>query len=418
MKTKESGKFPLIIKAGSVRVPVYRTASRGRPLFQVSDYSGGRRRLRSFADLGVARAEAERIANRLAAGEVVAAGLGAADRASLGRALELLRPTGVALEIACATFSEAHRLLGGNRVLEAARDYARRHPAKLPKKPVDEAVNQYVEAKQADGVGDRYLDDIRSRLGALTRTFDCELSAVTGDRVDEWLRGLQLGPQSRLNYLRVVATFLAFCEKRGWLPRGWSADELGRVARPKVRRDRAIEIWTPEEAGRLLAAASPDFVPVLALCMFSGLRSAEAQRLHWEDVHVAEGFVEISGAKSKTGARRLAPIPPNLAAWLAPCAGRTGPVWGGSHDVFYQTQEATAKAAGLIWKANACRHSFCSYRLAAIGDAPRVALETGHSVAVLFRHYRELVRPGEAARYFAIVPARLANSLPAKAKGV
>jgi hypothetical protein len=32
------------------------------------------------------------------------------------------------------------------------------------------------------------------------------------------------------------------------------------------------------------------------------------------------------------------------------------------------------------------------------------ALEAGHDQAILFRHYRELVKPKDATRYFAIRP--------------
>ena len=35
----------------------------------------------------------------------------------------------------------------------------------------------------------------------------------------------------------------------------------------------------------------------------------------------------------------------------------------------------------------------------------QVALESGHDQAVLFAHYRELVRPKDAERYFSIRPA-------------
>ena len=51
------------------------------------------------------------------------------------------------------------------------------------------------------------------------------------------------------------------------------------------------------------------------------------------------------------------------------------------------------------------RHSFVSYRLAATQNAPQTALESGHDQAVLFKHYRELVRPKDAERFFSIRPA-------------
>jgi hypothetical protein len=66
------------------------------------------------------------------------------------------------------------------------------------------------------------------------------------------------------------------------------------------------------------------------------------------------------------------------------------------------------KAATIAeWPHNALRHSFASYRLAATQDAPRVALELGHSGSpqLVFSHYREVVTPEDAERYWQIRPA-------------
>jgi hypothetical protein len=50
---------------------------------------------------------------------------------------------------------------------------------------------------------------------------------------------------------------------------------------------------------------------------------------------------------------------------------------------------------------------FVSYRLASTHNAPQTALESGHDQAILFAHYRELVRPKDAERFFSIrVPCR------------
>jgi hypothetical protein len=69
----------------------------------------------------------------------------------------------------------------------------------------------------------------------------------------------------------------------------------------------------------------------------------------------------------------------------------------------------TVKGAEVPWKHNALRHSFCSYRLAGIQNAAQVALEAGNSPAMVFRHYRELVRPEAAKTWFAITPETPAN---------
>ena len=76
-------------------------------------------------------------------------------------------------------------------------------------------------------------------------------------------------------------------------------------------------------------------------------------------------------------------------------------------DGYRSKLERVRNAAGLArWPKNGLRHSFASYRLAAIYDAPRVAAELGHtSPTMLYNTYREVVLPEEAARYWAIAPA-------------
>jgi hypothetical protein len=56
------------------------------------------------------------------------------------------------------------------------------------------------------------------------------------------------------------------------------------------------------------------------------------------------------------------------------------------------------------WKKNGLRHSFISYRVAAVQDVAKVSLEAGNSPQMIFKHYRELVRPKEAEEWFEIKP--------------
>jgi hypothetical protein len=63
----------------------------------------------------------------------------------------------------------------------------------------------------------------------------------------------------------------------------------------------------------------------------------------------------------------------------------------------------------LIWKHNGLRHSFISYRIAEIKNVPQVALEAGNSPQIIFSNYRELVRPGDAQKWFSIVPRHAEN---------
>ncbi len=210
----------------------------------------------------------------------------------------------------------------------------------------------------------------------------------------------------------MISNFTGFCVRRGYLPKGW--DEVDRVERPKVRPSE-IAIYRPDEFVRLLASAPVDFLPSLAIAGLAGLRSAEIERLAWEDIDLRSGFITVGAAKSKTASRRIVPICETLANWLAPYAERRGPVWMGDHDGFYDAQQAVSKAAGVKWKANALRHSYASYRFAQTMDAGRVAGELGNSAAVVHQHYRQLALPVDATKWFGISPPAAKNVLPLSA---
>ena len=70
----------------------------------------------------------------------------------------------------------------------------------------------------------------------------------------------------------------------------------------------------------------------------------------------------------------------------------------------------------MKWKANALRHSFISYRLAETRNAPQVSMEAGNSVAIVNKHYRELVKSPQAKAWFNVRPERPANIIDVEPK--
>ena len=177
-----------------------------------------------------------------------------------------------------------------------------------------------------------------------------------------------------------------------------------------------IEIFTPSEMTRLMVAADRRTVPFLAIGGFSGLRSAEIERLEWRDVDFKSGYIRVGAQQSKTASRRLVQISDNLRAWLVPLAKESGPVVElanipngiqrliesiGSAD---DGRGANANPTKLRWKHNGLRHSYCSYRLAIVKSAAQVALEAGNSPKIIFELYRELVTEQDATRWFEVMP--------------
>ncbi len=411
---KPSKGWPKEIRVGSVSVRVYqRVRANGTPGFELADYSTGTRRLRSFPTAEAALAEAQRIGRLMASGDAHAARLSGKDIASFGRALELLEPTGLSIELAAATVAEAFTLLDGNRILEAARFFRERNPDSLPQKTVSEVVAELITHRESRKASPRYLADLRARLGRFADAFQVQIASVTGADVQAWLDGLKAAPQTVRNFRTITGTLFMFAERRGYIPKG--CNPVNDTEQPKANGGR-VEIYSPQELAKLLHAASPDFLPALAIGAFAGLRTAEIQRLQWRDMDLTAGYLTVQAENAKTRTRRIVPMLPALCAWLAPHARKTGPVWRGTPETFNDAQRATGDAAGVPWKANGLRHSFASYRLAATQNAAQVSLELGNSPAVVFAHYRELVKPADAEHWFSITPDQAANVVPLPAR--
>jgi integrase len=184
------------------------------------------------------------------------------------------------------------------------------------------------------------------------------------------------------------------------------------TARPKLP-DNPPEIFAVDELAALLNAATktaPGIVPMLAIAAFAGIRDAEIKRLDWSEVDQKRGHIEVKSSKAKSARRRIVEMQSNLREWLQPYAGMTGPVVPVNSR---KKLDLVRTAARLTrWPKNGLRHSFASYRLAAIHDAPRVAGELGHtSPQMLYSTYRELVLPEEAARYWKLVPESKAENV-------
>lgn len=419
---------PEIVKLGNIAVKIYR---RDKPhkrekdgsvemvtyrVWEVEDYTAGRRLLVSFSDHAEAIKKANKIAERLSTGQVTAAQMTNAEAASYGRAVELLKETGVPLELAAAHFAQAWRILGGDKIVAAAEDYQKRHAAIVACKTVPEVVDEYINSRREKDRSPKTIKDLESRCGKFAEDFKVDIASVTTADVSTWLDKLpDISERTRLNYRTKISQVFTFAGRKGYIPK--NSNPVDGTEKPDTE-DGKVEIFTPEELNRLIAAARPDFQICLALGCFAGLRSSEIQRLTWDKVRLASGFIEVEGRKRNTPSRRLVPVTDNLRTWLVPHAKKSGLIWrpdlarGAAETLMSNTQVAVAEATGdekaelkpLPWRHNAPRHSFISYRLALVPNIGQVALEAGNSAKTIFKHYRELVTPEAARAWFAILP--------------
>jgi integrase len=276
---------------------------------------------------------------------------------------------------------------------------------------VAQLAEEVLEAKRKDGRSAKYIYMLRLYFKRFCQDFGNRLIAdITVEEVDTWLRDLPGSPKTRADYRANIGVLFSHAAQRRII----DFNPVAFTAKPKLI-DRPPEIFAVDELRALLEAAQrtePSVVPMLAIGAFAGLRDAEIKRLEWNEVDVARGHIEVKAAKAKSARRRIVPIQTNLATWLRSYSGLARLV---VPDRARGKLERVRKAAGLTrWPKNGLRHSFSSYRLAAIHDAPRVASELGHTTPqLLYNTYRELVLPEEAERYWKIAPAAEVGNLVA-----
>jgi integrase len=402
-------KRSFMVSVGSVKIPVYGLSS-GR--WCLSYYQDGQRKRETRATREEATKRAEEVATAIHGQKAAGLTLTGADRDSYARSLEVLKPFAVTLHDAVDAYAKVRHKLQKASLNEAVDFYLRHHPTHLPAKTVKEVADELLAAKRQDGVSAAYLRDLKTRLPHIAAAFSDPIGQVSQGQIENWLRSRPGSLRSRNNYRSVVVMLWRFARQRGYLLRDRST-EADTLARAKDNGGE-IEIFRPADFAKLIAKAEFDLVPFLALGAFTGLRHAELSRLEWEDVRFEQGFVEVKARKAKTAQRRLVPIQPNLQAWLAPYHDKTGKVcpWV---RVERKTLEL-AKAVGIRWPKNGLRHSYATFRLAQCQDAAKVALEMGNTPNMVFRHYRELVTPKEAAVWWSIVPKLAANVVPMSAQ--
>jgi integrase len=197
------------------------------------------------------------------------------------------------------------------------------HTAVSASPPVGEAAQDWLAAVELKGRERATLKGYREHvelhinpaLGSL------KLAALTAPRVVAFVEALQRR-KSRLLARKVLTSLkslLRDAQRRGTVAQNVAA---AISIEPDQRREFltiGVDIPTPDEIRRILAAASPRWRPMLVTAVFTGLRASELRGLRWEDVdlkhaelHVrqrADRYGTIGQPKSRAGSR-VVPIGP------------------------------------------------------------------------------------------------------------
>jgi integrase len=385
------------ISNGRQTVKLYHSVNRGKAMYQLAYYAGGRRVQRNFADKSEAKRVAKQILGNLSNDAEAIEAMATPELESLVAARRVLAP-GYALHVAVEEHAQAIGKLGKATLREAVEFFLRHNRADVPRLTLVEVAEQFAKSREQAGLSGHYVSQCRKTLSDLAKAFPGQaLPDLRTAELDAWFGGLPFAAKTK-NGMRIILVACGnWAEGRGYLVKGGSP--FPAMVRYKETKS-SVSIFTPEQIGNLLAKADDTLRPFLAIGAFAGLRMAELQRLDWSEIDLERGFITVAASKAKTRQRRLVPISDNLKLWLTPCKRSIGPVC--AHQ---RPQIAVARLCdGFEWQDNGLRHSYISYRLAILHDTARVALEAGNSPEVIFGHYRELVTPETATAWFNVKP--------------
>src|SRR6516225_1368688 len=387
---------------------IVRERLNGKYRFKITGYYVNRKRIRKYFETREAAEtflEAEQI-RRENLGKRAAHIDGALAEDAL-RASDILRPTPYTLLDAARFVAHAHSKLEPHAV--RIDDAINAHAAAIERRnrsvTITKLVDQFIENRRAKGKSEIYVRDLTTRLSRFKASMGDRITAeITNADVDHWLQSLNVGPQTQNNFRAVLSAMWTFAVRRGYA----AVNVIQLVDKTSVVRDH-IPTFSVEQLTGLLAAAPTEYLPVLAIGAFAGLRPEEINKLRWEDLDFHERTIRVNASAAKTRKKRFAEISDNLRAWLEPYAGHIGPV---APPNLQKLRRATMKTAKIEkWYPDVLRHSFASAHYAFHRDPARTAVIMGHrDQNMLLTHYRDVMKPSEAARYWQIVPEPTSNA--------
>ncbi len=169
----------------------------------------------------------------------------------------------------------------GKTISDAVDFYLKHLEAAQRSAKVSQALEELIENRKGSGASKRYCYDLKLRVGRFSKDFcDRIVSTINTAEVDSWLAGLNLAPVTRNTFRRDLRTLFSFC-----VTRRYCLDNPAAKTRKAKEVDGEIGILSVDETARLLEAADDASLPYFAIGAFAGLRPAELQRLHWEEIH-------------------------------------------------------------------------------------------------------------------------------------
>ena len=124
----------------------------------------------------------------------------------------------------------------------------------------------------ANACGRVFRQSTKRSVKRFAQAFPLPILHIKSHEIDEWLRKLGGAPRTRNTVHTSIRTFFSWAKARSYLPKN-ETTEAEAVSKVKVG-DTETGIFTPAQLKSLLAIATPEMIPFIAIGAFAGLRAA------------------------------------------------------------------------------------------------------------------------------------------------
>jgi integrase len=309
--------------------------------------------------------------------------------------------------------------IDANEAIQLLKRHAVEHGLRRPKLRdlAEEWIDRWQEQHRSVSLAKLFEEYLESRSedsqkhqqGRLQRLHARKVSTLTKEEIEDafW----KLPPASFNAHLRRVRSVLAFGVKHGYLSRD-PALLVQQIKRPR-QSVKILPVETVELMFRTAQASVAEVLPFLCVSLFTGARPEEISKLLGNDFNLEDKVPRIRPEISKTNRHRIINLSENLIAWLATfprregrrvMAGWTRATLGAARHRLWQLMRE--KQADLPRHAphNALRHCCVSHYLCLHGSIDQLLLQSGHSRAVMFEHYLNIVAKSDAEKYWNLRP--------------
>ena len=251
-------------------------------------------------------------------------------------------------------------------------------------KSVKDSCQLFLAHLSSGGKSKRYIQEFRWILKHLART--CGDNLTIGQHNSSTMWGALDAMRATETARRKVAIFLNWCFEQGYC-----AHKIKIPCSVSIPKGE-IEVLNNQQIKALKDACPSDLIFYLWLCLFLGVRPAEARRI--DNIHFRDDCLIVGALASKTKTRRVIELPEGFTNYAQHKANLVN---------LRKRMADLRKQAGVhYWPRNCMRHTAASHWLNRLQSADAAALHLGNSPVMLHRHYKALVTRKESQEFFEI----------------